>query len=370
MREYYNGVVDGLDVTGYPAARSVAFAAGRVVIAGNIMDIDAFVHHFGASVDTYMDVSPDGELLYQEVAVGAPAPVLRNDHIRLYRIRTNNATAAEADLRHTVPTITYATTPPNAGNHLQGDLVWNSDPDPDDPVGWVCTVSGAPGTWVAFGYAMNKLGADQIADGAIGTDHLANDAVTSAKIANGAVTPQKTSGVPILYRLGKPLLAVGNAIVASTNMQNGAYTLTSDPDPYTMDVPRNVTLKRSTAGNADTPGAITVEGTDINGAPVSEVIIPGANNVTVAGKVAFATVTSVTGEDWVIDEGNDTIIVGFGDELGLPVKPANASDVMLAVFNLSFAAVDADIGATVSACTIDLSSGTYDGVREALVFIR
>ena len=52
-----------------------------------------------------------------------------------------------------VKTITAASgdAAPIAGPWVQGDMVWNSDPDSGDPIGWVCTESGSPGTWKAFG---------------------------------------------------------------------------------------------------------------------------------------------------------------------------------------------------------------------------
>lgn len=40
---------------------------------------------------------------------------------------------------------------PSDGPWLQGDMLWNSDPDSGDPIGWVCTEAGSPGTWKAFG---------------------------------------------------------------------------------------------------------------------------------------------------------------------------------------------------------------------------
>ena len=41
--------------------------------------------------------------------------------------------------------------PPIKGNYKRGDIVWNDSPGQDSPIGWVCTVSGAPGVWLQFG---------------------------------------------------------------------------------------------------------------------------------------------------------------------------------------------------------------------------
>jgi hypothetical protein len=40
---------------------------------------------------------------------------------------------------------------PTTGSAARGDIVWNSTPSDTGFIGWVCTVSGSPGTWVGFG---------------------------------------------------------------------------------------------------------------------------------------------------------------------------------------------------------------------------
>ena len=40
---------------------------------------------------------------------------------------------------------------PESGNYVIGDVVWNDTPTPNGYMGWVCTKSGTPGTWKAFG---------------------------------------------------------------------------------------------------------------------------------------------------------------------------------------------------------------------------
>ena len=41
--------------------------------------------------------------------------------------------------------------PPTSGTFTQGDIVWNSDPQPGKVVGWVCVKAGNPGLWNGFG---------------------------------------------------------------------------------------------------------------------------------------------------------------------------------------------------------------------------
>ena len=40
---------------------------------------------------------------------------------------------------------------PDNGSYIKGDIVWNDNPVPSGYVGWICTRSGTPGDWKAFG---------------------------------------------------------------------------------------------------------------------------------------------------------------------------------------------------------------------------
>lgn len=44
------------------------------------------------------------------------------------------------------------TAAPNSGSWSKGDIVWNSNPQETSYIGWVCTMTGTPGTWKPFGY--------------------------------------------------------------------------------------------------------------------------------------------------------------------------------------------------------------------------
>ncbi len=48
------------------------------------------------------------------------------------------------------------TEPPNFGNHVQGDIVWNSNPSTNSYIGWVCVQAGKPGQWLPFGQIQPK----------------------------------------------------------------------------------------------------------------------------------------------------------------------------------------------------------------------
>ena len=47
--------------------------------------------------------------------------------------------------------------PPTTEKWATGDIVWNTVPKKDAPVGWVCTKGGAPGWWAPFGFIGSNI---------------------------------------------------------------------------------------------------------------------------------------------------------------------------------------------------------------------
>lgn len=189
-------------------------------------------------------------------------------------------------------------------------------------------------------------------DGYIAIWNGDGDAVTGTSTDTQVATAVEKSTYGMrMYYLGTPELDDADQVVTSTNMVVGTYTVAADPD-----VPRVITVTHASVGATDTLGTITVEGTDFAGTVISEVITPSADT-TVTGLLAFATVTSVTGVDWVIAEGNDTIEVGTGPALGLPevvaVSTTNAY-AKLALVDEAISAVGTH--AALSTTTVTLTS--------------
>lgn len=139
------------------------------------------------------------------------------------------------------------------------------------------------------------------------------------------VSPQLHAVVE--FPLGSPVLDDVDLIVTSVNMKAGAYTIAAQPD-----VPRNITVTQTAVDAEDTNGTIVIVGTDIAGNVITETITPNAG-VTVAGAKAFKTVTSVTGVGWIIGGGNDTITVGVGSLIGLPMTLTADALVFAGVLN-------------------------------------
>jgi hypothetical protein len=102
--------------------------------------------------------------------------------------------------------------------------------------------------------------------------------------------------------------AVTNRFVTSTNMIVGAYSV-ANPSPVWSGACIVTVTHTQVGGVTDTLGTIVVVGTDLNGQAVTDTITP-VSAQTVNGTKLFRVVSSVTGAGWVLNTGNDTIVVG------------------------------------------------------------
>jgi hypothetical protein len=101
--------------------------------------------------------------------------------------------------------------------------------------------------------------------------------------------------------------AVANRYVTTTNMINGAYSLANTTPVWSGAA--LVTVTHTSVTGDDTLGVITVIGRDLSGQTRTDVITPLAGTVA-TGTIPFRTIVSITGSGWVINVGNDTIVVG------------------------------------------------------------
>lgn len=101
--------------------------------------------------------------------------------------------------------------------------------------------------------------------------------------------------------------AVTNRFVASTSMANGAYTVANASPAWSGGCFVTATITGVT-GN-DTPGTLAIVGTDLAGNSITETLTLVAGGSATGSKV-FRTITSITQAGWVINGGNDTIVVG------------------------------------------------------------
>lgn len=166
-------------------------------------------------------------------------------------------------------------------------------------------------------------------------------------------------------------------IVATTNRIKTTYAGPASTAAHTLtsftaqpDVPRNITITPTgTTGDVEAC-VITVSGTNIFGASISETFTFVADASTVqTGNKAFASVTSVA---WPANCESGgfaaTWIIGVGSKLGLKRCMANAGDGVFSVFNGAYEttrgtwAVDAD---EVEKNTF-IPNGTMDGAKDVI----
>jgi len=163
-----------------------------------------------------------------------------------------------------------------------------------------------------------------------------------------------------------PAAIVANRYVASTNMINGAYTVANTAPGDGL--AHNVTVAQTAAGAEDTNGKVTITGKDVNGKVITEDIIPDAG-VTVQGNKAFKEITSIVGSGWAINEGNDTIVVGFGEKVGFPELIAATADILLVGFDTALVnAPTLAVASTVDGCTVLVPTG--DGTKKLRVIYQ
>ncbi len=101
--------------------------------------------------------------------------------------------------------------------------------------------------------------------------------------------------------------AVTNRFVASTNMSLTTYTIANASPVWSGGC--LVTVSHTTVAGADTLGTITIVGTDLTGATISETITPLAGTIATGTKI-FRTVTSATSVGWVAVSTADTVVIG------------------------------------------------------------
>ena len=106
------------------------------------------------------------------------------------------------------------------------------------------------------------------------------------------------------------------SIVNTVNLTNTSLTVAGQPD-----VPKNVVITVVDTTPGITAGTVTVTGVGAYGQTVVETFDCAAGAGTYTGNVAFATVTTVVTSSFATlgGSGDETIAVGAGTKMGLPV---------------------------------------------------
>jgi hypothetical protein len=107
--------------------------------------------------------------------------------------------------------------------------------------------------------------------------------------------------------------AVADRFVTVTDMKRGTYGAPANAGAMPSSGARHVTITLTRNGAVDNPlGTVTITGTNLSGAVITEVITP-LDNATATGTKWFKTVTSViAGATWVTADAADSITVGCG----------------------------------------------------------
>jgi hypothetical protein len=149
--------------------------------------------------------------------------------------------------------------------------------------------------------------------------------------------------------------AVTNRFVTSTNMKVGTYTVANASPAWAGGC--LVTVTHTAVTGTDTLGTIAVVGTDLAGQTITDTITPLDGTVATGIKV-FRTVTSVTGAGWVINTGNDTIVVGCA--AGSVVSGSGGILHSIVVNTTAAAAITiSDKKGTIATLKASIAEGTY-----------
>lgn len=149
-------------------------------------------------------------------------------------------------------------------------------------------------------------------------------------------------------------VAVANGFVTSVAMKNGVYTLAASAPTFGA---RHVTCTRTVVGGTDTPGTLTVVGTDMAGSPITEVLTPGAHSVLVTGAKFFRSITSITGAGWSTATGDDTIVVGWDAQNAIATGAGELGAIIINT-TAAGAIVVADAKGTIATIPSNVAVGT------------
>ena len=162
-------------------------------------------------------------------------------------------------------------------------------------------------------------------------------------------------GYPYTHLAG-PTSAVANRYVASANMKVGSYTLANATPP--TGGARKVTVTHTQVGGVtDTLGTITVTGTSLSGDTISETLTPLSGTIA-TGTRYFATITSIVGAGWVINTGNDTIVVGCDAAAILREGTGTLQSVAINTTSASTITI-ADSSGTIAVLPASVAAGTF-----------
>jgi hypothetical protein len=95
----------------------------------------------------FLDVLPSPNFLFK----GKEVCVTDSSVGQIYRHAVDESSTGTGSYVWRISRPVYKSAPPAGNSWLKGDVIYNNNPVPSGNIGWVCTVSGTPGTWKTFG---------------------------------------------------------------------------------------------------------------------------------------------------------------------------------------------------------------------------
>lgn len=162
--------------------------------------------------------------------------------------------------------------------------------------------------------------------------------------------------------------AVHAAITGATGGITTVTTGFTNPD-----VPRNITVTAGGTATDITASAITITGTNVEGATITETFTPTVDTAgTITGSKAFKTVTSIAIP--VQDGAAATYAVGFGSKLGIGMRNIASMPIMVLVrSSAGVETLEAPSASNFSATVVESNTVTtttaQDGARGFRVYV-
>lgn len=168
--------------------------------------------------------------------------------------------------------------------------------------------------------------------------------------ASGTIAPVAT----VSYKITPALASTSAVHGAITLPASGTTTVTTSiTNP---DVARQITVTGSGAG---VTGTLSLTGTDIAGAALTEDLALNGTSTVISTK-AFATITSIVVP--ARSTGGETVIVGTGAKVGFPVAIPQTTRVLAKNFDGSTDAGTVTAGAT-AALSVYAAAGTFNAAK-------
>ena len=147
------GILRELQVVG-DAAVTRKISTGRLEVGSTILSESNIVYNTRFKVQTKNSVEFD---IGSNIVIGSPSNQDRTVVINgKLAVGINNPDSrigltVAGPISFNDKRFLTGSSAPTSGQFNKGDIVWNNNPGPTQPVGWICIQDGVPGIWAVFG---------------------------------------------------------------------------------------------------------------------------------------------------------------------------------------------------------------------------